>query len=121
MFRRRYMSLSAKLKTFSGVQLGSIGFYALTGLLLLAFLPLTGFPPHLAFLGVLSLITAYSLFLRRFWAPWLVFILLVTNSGFALYTLYAVGFSNLLVALALVAFAALTWAVTASLLIKRKF
>jgi hypothetical protein len=115
------MSLSAKLKTFSSAQLGAIGFYAFTGLLLLVFLPLSGFPPHLAFLGVLSLITAYSLFMRRFWANWLVFVLFVTNSGFALYTLYAIGFSNLLVALAMAAFAVLTWAATVSLLIKRKF
>jgi hypothetical protein len=89
-------------------------------MLLLVFLPLSSFPPHLALLGILSLITAYSLFTNRVWATWLVFILLITISVFAFYTLYAVGFSNAIVALAMVGYAALTWAVGVWLWLRRK-
>jgi hypothetical protein len=98
------VSLSKRLKTFKPFQLASIAFYAVTGLILFAFLPLTGYPPHLGFLGIFSLITAYRLFFKRGWAPWLV----------------AVGFSNIIVALSMLTYAVLTWVFTANLLLKRK-
>jgi hypothetical protein len=112
--------MATKLKGMNRIQLASIAFYGVTGILLLAFLPLTSFAPHLGFLGIVSLITAYSLITKRAWAPWLVFILLVTNSVFGLYTLVSIGFSNVLVALAMLAFTVLTWVVSALLLLKRK-
>ncbi|MCL2475929.1 hypothetical protein [Candidatus Bathycorpusculum sp.] len=83
-------------------------------------LPLTRFPPHVGFLGIFSLITAYSLLFKRAWAPWLGFILLVTITVFSLYTLYFVGFSNTLVALSMLLYPVSTWIVTALLLIKKK-
>jgi hypothetical protein len=114
------VSLSTKLKTFKPFKLASIAFYAGTGIILLAFLPLTGFPPHVGFLGILSIITSYSLFVKRVWAPWLVAILLIVNSAFALDVLFSVGFSNLLVGLSMLGYAVLTWVFTAYLLLKRK-
>ncbi len=114
------MTLATKLKNTTRTKLAAIAFYAITGILLLAFLPLTGFPPHLGFLGIVSLITAYSLFTKRAWAPWLVAILLITNTVFSLYTLYSVGFSNTLVALSMIGYVALTWIVTILLVLKRK-
>jgi len=113
--------LSGKFKSTSRPRLAATLFYVLSGIILLAFLPLSGFPPHLGFLGILSLITAYSLFTRREWTPWLVFVLVVTNSAFALYTVASIGFSNSLVTLSMIAFAGLTWAVTALVLFKKKF
>ncbi len=114
------MSLSKRLKTFKPFQLAAIAFYAVTGLILLALLPLTGYPPHLGFLGIFSLITAYSLFAQRAWAPWLVAILFIVNTAFSLDVLFSVGFSNLVVASSMLAFALLTWLFTAYLLLKRK-
>ena len=114
------MSLATKLKTFKPFELASIAFYAVTGIILLAFLPLTGYPPHVGFLGILSLITAYSLFAKRVWAPWLVAILFIVNTAFALDVLFSVGFSNVLVALSMLGYAVLTWVFTAYLLLKRK-
>jgi hypothetical protein len=114
------VSLSKRLKTFKPFQLASILFYAVTGLILLAFLPLTGYPPHLGFLGIFSLITAYSLFVKRGWAPWLVAVLFIVNTAFSLDILFSVGFSNLVVALSMLAYAVLTWMFTAYLLLKRK-
>ena len=114
------MSLANKLKTFKPFKLTSIAFYAVTGIILLAFLPLTGFPPHVGFLAILSLITAYSLFVKRVWAPWLVAILFIVNTVFALDVLFSAGFSNLLVGLSMVGYAVLTWMFSAYLLLKRK-
>jgi len=114
------VSLAAKFKKINRTRLAAIAFFAVTGILLLAFLPLAGFPPHLGFLGVVSLISAYSLFNKRAWAPWLVFILLITNTVFSLFTLYSVGFSNILVALSMLTYAGLTWAFTLPLLLKKK-
>lgn len=103
------MSIQTKMKALSSAQLLATIFYAATGILLLAFLPLSGFPPHVGFLGIFSLLVAYSLLSKRAWAPWLIFVLLITNSVFSLYTLYAVGFSNVIVALSMIGFALLTW------------
>ena len=114
------MSLATKLKNTNRAELASTGFYAITGIIVLAFLPLTGFPPHLGLIGILSLITAYSLFAKRAWAPWLVAILFVVASVFSLYTLYAVGFSNALIGISMIAYAVLTWVFTAYILLKRK-
>jgi hypothetical protein len=114
------VSLSTKLKTFKPFKLASIAFYSVTGIILLAFLPFTGFPPHVGFLGILSLITAYSLFVKRAWAPWLVAIHFIVNTAFALDVLFSVGFSNLLVGLSMVGYAVLTWVFSAYLLLKGK-
>jgi hypothetical protein len=78
----------------------------------MAFLPVTGFPPHVGFLGIVSLIAAYSVFVKRFWAPWLAFVLLFANTAFSVVTLYSVGFSDVLVSAALAPFLVLTWFVT---------
>jgi hypothetical protein len=114
------LSLATKLKTFKPFELASFAFYAATGMILLAFLPLTGYPPHVAFLGIISLITFYSLFAKRVWAPWLVAVLVIVNSAFALDVLFSIGFSNVLVALSMIGYAVLTWLITAYLLLKRK-
>ena len=106
------------MKSFNPLQLASIGFYAVAGIILMAFLPLTGFPPHIGFLAILSLITAYSLFAKRGWAPWLAAIVLIVTSAFSLDTLLSAGFSNVLVGVSMLAYAVLTWLVTAILLLK---
>jgi hypothetical protein len=110
------VSIATKLKSFNRIQLASIAFYAVSGILLLALLPFTGFPPHMGFLGIVSLITAYSLFTKRAWAPWLVFIMLVTITVFSGVTLYSVGFSNLLVTALILPYLVLAWVFTVFLL-----
>jgi hypothetical protein len=113
------VSLATKLKTFKPLEIASLAFYAVTGIILLAFLPLTSFPPHLGFLGIFSLITAYSLFLRRGWAPWLVASMFIIITAFSLDTLLTVGFSNILVGVSMLGYAVLTWLLTAYLLLKQ--
>jgi hypothetical protein len=111
------VALLTKLKTFKPLELASLAFFALTGLILLLSLPLTSYPPHVGFLGIVSLITAYSLFAKRAWAPWLVAVLLITISAFSLIILVSAGFSNVLVGLSVLAYAVLTWVFTAYLLL----
>jgi hypothetical protein len=112
--------LKAKIKALNRFELTSILFYVVTGIVLLAFLPLTSFAPHLALIGIISVITAYSLFTKRGWAPWLVTILFVVISVFSLYTLYSVGFENGLTGLSMIAYAILTWLFSIYILLKRK-
>ena len=114
------MSIATKLKTQKPLQLASLAFFAVTGIILLVTLPLTGYPPHVGFLGILSIITAYSLFAKRAWAPWLVAILFITITGFTIVTLTSAGFSNLLVGLSMLGYFILTLIFTAYLLLNRK-
>jgi len=114
------LSLLAKLKTQKPFELTSLAFYVVTGIILMASLPLTGYPPHVGFLGILSLITAYSLFTKRAWAQWLVAGLFITITAFTLVTLVSAGFSNILVAISMLGYAVLTWVFTMYLLLKRK-
>ncbi len=114
------MSIATKLKTQKPLQLASLAFFAVTGIILLVTLPLAGYPPHVGFLGILSLITAYSLFLKRAWAPWLVAILFITITGFTIVTLASAGFGNLLVGLSMLGYFILTLVFVAYLLLKRK-
>jgi len=114
------LSLLTKLKTQKPFELTSLAFYVVTGIILMASLPLTGYPPHVGFLGILSLITAYSLFTKRAWAPWLVAGLFITITAFSLVTLVSAGFSNILVAISMLGYALLTWVFTMYLLLKRK-
>ena len=114
------MSLASKLKSFNRIELASLAFYAIAGIILLIFLPLTSFAPQLGLLGILSLIATYGLFTKRAWAPWLIVILLVAASTFSLYTLYTVGFSNALLGISMIAYTVLTWVSALYILFKRK-
>ena len=114
------MSISDNIKNMNRAQISALGFFVVAGILLLAMLPLSSYPPHLGFLGIVSLITAYSILTKRPWANWLIFILVVINTVFGLYTLSAVGLSNIIVAAASLAYTALTLAITAFLVFKRK-
>jgi len=115
------VSIASKLKSFNRIELSAIAFYAVTGIILLAFLALTGFPPQLGLLGVLSLITDYGIFTKRAWTPWVLFILFAAASTFSIYTLAFTGFSNVLVGAGMVVYAVLTWVFAIYLLvIKRK-
>jgi len=100
--------------------LAALAFYAISGIILLVFLPFTGFPPQLALLGVLSLITDYGVFTKRAWAPWVLFILFAGASTFSIYTLVVAGFSNALIGISMIAYAVLTWVFALYILFKRK-
>ena len=114
------MSLASKLKSFNRIELASLAFYVVSGIILLVYLPLTGYAPQLGLLGILSIIIAYGVFTKRAWAPWLIFILFVGASTFSLYTLVVAGFSNVLLGISMIAYAVLTWVFTIYLLLIRR-
>jgi len=114
------VSLASKLKSFNRIELASLAFYVISGIVLLVYLPLIGYAPQLGLLGILSIIVTYSVFTKRAWAPWLIFILFVGASTFSLYTLAVAGFSNALLGISMVAYVVLTWIFTIYLLLIRR-
>ena len=113
------MNLATTLKSFKRIELASLLFYVVTGIIFFVFLPLSNFAPQLALLGILSLIVAYGLFTSRGWAPWILFVLFVAANAFSLYTLIAAGFSNPLLGIGMVAYAVFTWIFGVYLLLRR--
>ncbi len=114
------MSLASKLKATELTTLAPIIFFVAVGIAFFVLLPFTGFPPHIGLVGTLSLIAAYGLFKKRFWAMWLVGALFVASMTLSLYTLVFAGFSNLIVGLGMFAYAVLTLVVTLYLVLKSR-
>ena len=114
------MSFRSKLKTVDVRALAPVAFYGAVGIIFLALLPFANFPPHVGLTGILSLVTAYGIFKKSFWAVWLVGALFAVATAISLYTLYVVQFSNWLVGISMVAYAVLTWIFTAYVMLKRK-
>ena len=98
----------------------SFVFFAVAGVALLVLLPFTDYPPHLGLTGILSLITAYGLFMKRFWSVWLVAALFFVVNVFCLITLYYTISINWLASLGLIAYLVLTWLFTLYILNDRK-
>ena len=114
------MTLANTLKSYKPIELASLLFYAVTGIIFFAYLPFSNFAPQLGLLGILSLIVAYGLFTKRGWALWILFVLFVAANAFSLYTLFAAGFSSPLLGIGMVAYAVLTWLFGVYLLLRRK-
>jgi hypothetical protein len=110
----------SKLKTADVRTLVPVAFYGAVGIILLALLPFANFPPHVGLTGILSLVTAYGIFKKSFWAVWLVGALFAVATTISLYTLYVMQFSNWLLGISMVAYAVLTWIFTVYILLKRK-
>jgi hypothetical protein len=113
------VSLGSKLKTAGIRALVPVAFYGAVGIIFLALLPFANFPPHVGLTGILSLVTAYGIFKKSFWALWLVAALFAVATTVTIYTLYIVQFSNWLVGISMVAYAVLTWVFTAYIMLKR--
>ncbi len=113
------MQLASKLKTQTPVSLATIAFYAIAGLFLLVLLPFSGFPPHVALLGITSLIAAYGLLMQRSWAKWLVAGLFFVATTFTLYTLYYALAIDAVTSAGMIVYALLTWLFTLIVVRKR--
>lgn len=113
------MQLASKLKNQSTISLATIGFYAIVGILLIVMVPLSGFTPHVALLGITSLIAAYGLLMQRSWAKWLVAGLFFVASTFSLYTLYFALATDAITSAGMIAYALLTWLFTLIVIKKR--
>ena len=114
------MSFASKLKTADARTLAPVAFYGAVGIVFLVLLPLANFPPHIGLTGILSLVTAYGILKKRFWALWLVVALLAVATTISLYTLYVFAFTNVIVGVSMIVYAVLTWAFTLYIVLKRK-
>jgi hypothetical protein len=111
------MSIIAKIGN-KGMFVTSI-FYAAVGIIFLVLLPSTDFAPHIALLGVFSLVTAYGLLRKRAWSFWLVLILFVSGTTFALFMIYDALVNAFLIAIGMIAYLILTWVSTGYAALKR--
>lgn len=114
------MSVTSKLKTADFRALAPVVFYGAVGAIFLVLLPFANFPPHIGLTGTLSLVTAYGIFKKRFWAFWLVLALLAVATTISLYTLYVIAFTNWIVGISMVVYVVLTWLFTLYTVLKRK-
>lgn len=117
------MSLASKLKAVKTMDvrtLAPIAFYGVIGILFLVLLPFANFPPHIALAGITSLITAYGLFAKRYWAKWLVVATFFVATTISLSTLYYLLFANWVLDIIMIAYAVPTWVFTARTLLKEK-
>jgi hypothetical protein len=111
----------SKFRALPVPSVASIAFYGLAGLIFLVFTFISGFPPHIAIIGIVSLISAYGLLMRRSWAAWIVIGLFFIASTFSIFTLYFVAGVDILTTIAMVAYAVLTWIFTAVVIKMRKY
>lgn len=113
-------SLASKLGTQNLASLASIAFYGAAGIAFFVLLGLSGFPPHVALMGITSLVAAYGLFTNRKWVRWLVIALFFVSTTFALYTLYFVAATDAVTSAGMIVYAVLTWIFTVYVVKLRK-
>jgi hypothetical protein len=114
------MSIKSKLKIESvGMFLVSI-FYVVVGILCFFVLATDFRLIHVGIIGIFSLITAYGVFKKRFWAMWSAIILLFIATAFSATMLYFLSGKDFILGLTSVAYLILTWIFTAYLAAKRE-
>jgi hypothetical protein len=114
------MSMMSKIKEMKRLDLASDLFYLVSGIIMLIFTPLINFPPHVALLGVVTLITAYSLLKDKNWKVWLIAIVVITGTVFSVDTMINIGFTNLPLTGLMVAYLVLAWIFTVYLTLLKK-
>jgi SNF family Na+-dependent transporter len=95
-------------------------FYLIIGIIFFALLPIAGFTPYLAIIGIFSLLTAYGVFMRRAWAIWFVVILFFVATTFSAVMIYNILQIDALLGLSSIGYLILTWVFTIYALTKRK-
>jgi len=95
-------------------------FYAIVGVVFLVYMFMANFPPHLAIIGLFSLVAAYGLLKKRPWAIWFVIILFFTGTTFSAFMIYDVLTRNYILGIIMIAYLILTWVFTAYTASRRK-
>jgi hypothetical protein len=114
------VSIASKLKIENmGMFVTSI-FYAIVGIIFFVLLPLAGFTPYLAIIGIFSLLTAYGVFRRRVWAIWFVMILFFGATTFSAVMIYNILQIDAFLGLSSIGYLVLTWVFTLYAFAKRK-
>jgi hypothetical protein len=88
------MSIGSSLKTASIGTMASTIYYMAAGVVLLVILPFLHFPPHIGLTAVMSLVTAYGLFRKKVWAPWVAVALFLVSLTMLAFTLFYSMFIN---------------------------
>jgi hypothetical protein len=114
------MSLGSRLRIENWGMFTTSVFYAVVGIVFLAILPVSGFPPHIGILGILSLIVAYGMFRKRAWSFWFVMILFFAGTTFSSYVIYSVLARNYILGVSMIFYLILTWVFTAYAANKRR-
>ena len=114
------MSLGSRLRVESWGIFATSAFYAIVGIAFLALLPMSGFPPHVGILGILSLIAAYGMFRKRAWSFWFIIVLFFASTTFAFYVIFSVLTREYLLSVGMIFYLILTWVFTAYAANKRK-
>lgn len=113
------MSIKSKLNMEDKGMFASFLFYAVVGIIFLALLPMTSFPPHLGIMGIFSLISAYGLLMKRKWTIWFVIILFFAATTFSAYMMYYYLLKDYVIGATMTVFLILTWVFTAYAVSKR--
>ncbi|NWG11675.1 hypothetical protein HXY33_08050 [Candidatus Bathyarchaeota archaeon] len=115
------MAFKSKLKMENIGTLAAVAFYTVVGIVCFALLVIVDFRlVHIGIIGILSLITAYGLVMKRRWSIWLVIMLFFTATTFSAYTLYYYGLRDFILGLSMIAYLILTWVFTAYTATKRQ-
>ncbi|MEM3730642.1 MAG: hypothetical protein QW667_00460 [Candidatus Bathyarchaeia archaeon] len=114
------MSFKSKIKIENLGMFTALAFYAIAGIICFIVLPSAYFPPHIAIIGILSLLAAYGLFKKRVWAIWLVVMLFFIVTTFSAYMLIYFFGKDLILDISMIAYLILTWFFTFYIAAKRK-
>jgi uncharacterized membrane protein (DUF2068 family) len=114
------VSIGSKLKIESKGTFATSVFYAIVGIIFFVLLPMSSFAPHLAIIGIFSLITAYGVFRKRVWAVWFVVILFFVATTFSAFLIYNILQIDSLLGISAIAYLVLTWVFTLYAIAKRK-
>lgn len=114
------MSFKSKLKIEDAGIFAAVAFYMVVGIICFAVLAVVDFRlVHIGVIGILSLISAYGLFMKRNWSIWLIVMLFFISTTFSVYTLYYFGLQDLIFSLSIIAYLILTWVFAAYTTAKR--
>jgi len=114
------VSIGSRTKIENRGMFATSVFYAVVGIIFLALMPMAGFVPYLAIIGIFSLLTAYGVFMKRTWAVWFVIILFFVGTTFSAVMLYDIAQLEALLGLGSICYLILTWLFTIYVLSKRE-
>ncbi len=114
MFKGRWkLSLGSKLKIESKGMFSTLIFYAVVGVIFLALMPMTNFPPHIGIIGIFSLVAAYGVFKKRAWTVWFIVVLFFSGTAFSAFMIGEMMARDYVLGTFMIAYLVLTWIFTA--------
>jgi hypothetical protein len=113
------VQLGSRLSIESRGMFATLVFYFVAGIIFLALLPLSGFPPQIGIIGIFSVIVAYGVFTKRNWTIWFAAILFLAGTTFSVVMLYYYLLTNYVLGIGMIVYLILTWVFTGYVVLKR--